>query len=560
MKLLPHSRKEVLGCASLGYMHAFGCVADVWWAMWLAGWPIGWLSLGESVCHTTYAAHTNHMRLHHLLVSLLLAMSVAASIHIQRSNTSTSVLEAAAALNDAAQVGAARQAVYQVRPMNDTHNRAPEGQAPVEALTSSVSAAPAGAQTQHGPRNVSSFAADASSDSAPTTTMSSFKQAEHKLLMIPGPIEVADDVLLSNAHPSMAHVSPDFIPVFGESIEMLRQVADAPSSQPFIIAGSGTLGWDLAAANLLEKDDDVLVLSTGYFGDSFAECIEAFGGKPKQLSAPAGSRPNLDEFASLLKEKKYKAVTITHVDTSTGILMDVPAVTNVVKSVSPDTLVILDGVCSVGSEEIHMDAWGVDFLLFASQKGIGIPPGLSLSLASPRAIQTFEKRSSPPAGFYTSWKKWLPVMKAYEGRTPAYFATPPTNLIYALHTSLKTMTQGQVSLSQRFQMHRDASKRVKKAIQDMGLEQLALPDSREDGVANGMTAVRYPKGLSAPDILPKMAQRGVVFGPGLHKDCKNEYFRIGHMGISVVDPRRGDIDTILKKLEEVLVEAGHKRT
>ena len=172
---------------------------------YVAGWPIGWLSFRESVCHTTYAAHTNHMRLHHLLVSLLLGMSVAASIHIQRSNTSTSVLEAAAAaLNDAAQVGAAGQAPFQVRPMNDTHNRAPEGQASVEALTSSVSSAPAGAQTQHGPRNVSSFAADTSSDSPPTTTMSSFKQAEHKLLMIPGPIEVADDVLLSNAHPSLS--------------------------------------------------------------------------------------------------------------------------------------------------------------------------------------------------------------------------------------------------------------------------------------------------------------------------------------------------------------------
>ena len=80
--------------------------------------------------------------------------------------------------------------------------------------------------------------------------MSSFKQADHKLLMIPGPIEVSDDVLLANAHPSMAHVSPDFVPVFGESLEMLRKVADAPSSQPFIISGSGTVGCDLAADSL----------------------------------------------------------------------------------------------------------------------------------------------------------------------------------------------------------------------------------------------------------------------------------------------------------------------
>ena len=153
--------------------------------------------------------------------------------------------------------------------------------------------------------------------------MSSFKQADHKLLMIPGPIEVSDDVLLANAHPSMAHVSPDFVPVFGESLEMLRKVADAPSSQPFIISGSGTLGWDLAAVNLFEKDDDVLVLTTGYFGDSFAECIATYGAHPTQVVAPVGSRPSESEIEIALKQKKYKAVTITHVDTSTGILMDV---------------------------------------------------------------------------------------------------------------------------------------------------------------------------------------------------------------------------------------------
>ena len=393
----------------------------------------------------------------------------------------------------------------------------------------------------------------------PTVIMSSFKQADHKLLMIPGPIEVSDDVLLANAHPSMAHVSPDFVPVFGESLEMLRKVADAPSSQPFIISGSGTLGWDLAAVNLLEKDDDVLVLTTGYFGDSFAECIAMYGAHPTQVVAPVGSRPSESEIEIALKQKKYKAVTITHVDTSTGILMDVEAVTKIVKRVSPDTLVILDGVCSVGSEEIHMDAWGIDYLLFASQKGIGIPPGLSLSLASPRAMKTFASRTTPPAGFYTSWTKWLPVMKAYEARTPAYFATPPTNLIYALHTSLKTITEGPVSLAQRFEKHREASQRVKKGIENLGLEQLAQPDSRQNGVANGMTAVRYPQGFKASDILPKMAQRGVVFGAGLHKDAKDEYFRIGHMGVSVVDPARRDVDIILQKLEEALAEAGYQK-
>ncbi|CCO28423.1 Alanine--glyoxylate aminotransferase 1 [Rhizoctonia solani AG-1 IB] len=98
-----------------------------------------------------------------------------------------------------------------------------------------------------------------------------FKQEPHKLLVIPGPIEIADEVLYANAHPSMSHVSSDFIPVFGDCIKMLRQVLYTKDGQPFLVSGSGTLGWDMVASNLVEAGEDALVLHSGYFGDSFAD-------------------------------------------------------------------------------------------------------------------------------------------------------------------------------------------------------------------------------------------------------------------------------------------------
>ena len=104
--------------------------------------------------------------------------------------------------------------------------------------------------------------------------MSPFKQAPHDLLVIPGPIEVADSVLYANAHPSMSHVSKDFIPVFGDCIRMTREVVYAgKSTQPFLISGSGTLGWDQVAANLVEDGEEALVVHSGYFGDSFADWL-----------------------------------------------------------------------------------------------------------------------------------------------------------------------------------------------------------------------------------------------------------------------------------------------
>jgi alanine-glyoxylate transaminase/serine-glyoxylate transaminase/serine-pyruvate transaminase len=102
--------------------------------------------------------------------------------------------------------------------------------------------------------------------------MSPFAQDSHDLLVIPGPIEVTDSVLYANAHPSMSHVSKEFIPVFGDSIRMTREVLYAgKETQPFLISGSGTLGWDQVAANLVEEGEEALVLHSGYFADSFAD-------------------------------------------------------------------------------------------------------------------------------------------------------------------------------------------------------------------------------------------------------------------------------------------------
>ncbi|KAG9081700.1 hypothetical protein FS749_007461 [Ceratobasidium sp. UAMH 11750] len=145
-----------------------------------------------------------------------------------------------------------------------------------------------------------------------------FKQEPHKLLVIPGPIEITDDVLYANAHPSMSHVSADFIPVLGDCIRMLRQVLYTKDGQPFLVAGSGTLGWDMVASNLVEPGEDALVLHSGYFGDSFADCLETYGAKVKQVKADIGAAVTQVDLEKALKEKKYKVVTFTHVDTSTG--------------------------------------------------------------------------------------------------------------------------------------------------------------------------------------------------------------------------------------------------
>ncbi|KAK2465642.1 hypothetical protein APHAL10511_002186 [Amanita phalloides] len=387
----------------------------------------------------------------------------------------------------------------------------------------------------------------------PPFAMSSphFKQAPHKLLAIPGPIEIADDVLYANAHPSMSHVSPEFILIFGECIRMTREVLLTETAQPFLISGSGTLGWDQVSANLVESGDNVLVLHSGYFGDSFAACLETYGANVTQIYAPVGSAVTPSQLEPALSQKRYKAVTITHVDTSTGVLSDVKALTAVVRRVSPHTLVFVDAVCSVASEEIRMDEWDIDVVLTASQKGLGTPPGLSILVASQRALGAYQARKTSVTSYYASWKNWLPIMRAYEDGRAAYFATPPVNLIYAYHISLELILRSKVSLEERLRRHKETTARIREAVEQLGLKYVA---QKKEERANGMTALYYPAGVTAGDLLPKLVKRDVVVAGGLHKDIKDKYFRIGHMGISVVDEERHDVDKIIVALREALRE------
>lgn len=316
------------------------------------------------------------------------------------------------------------------------------------------------------------------------------------------------------------------------------------------MAGSGTLGWDMVSSNLIEKNENALVLHTGYFADSFAACLQTYGANATQLKPPIGDRPSFEQIEQALKAKPYKLLTITHVDTSTGVLSDVKGVTELVRRVSPETLVVVDGVCSVGCEEIAFDEWDLDVVLTASQKAIGCPPGLSVVMCSPRAIDRFHARQTPPSSFYASIANWMPVMQNYENFKPSYFATPSTQLIHALHTTLTQITSR--PLSERFDLHAQASDKVKAAVAELGLTQLA---AKPENQAHGMTAIYLPDGLVPTDVLPGLLKRGVIFAAGLHKEIATRYIRFGHMGVSVTDPNRNHIDGAIAALKEAMTEA-----
>lgn len=366
-----------------------------------------------------------------------------------------------------------------------------------------------------------------------------------KLLMIPGPIEFEPAVLQAMRMATTSHVAPNFIETFGNSLELMRTVWKSPKGQPFIVAGTGTLAMDMAAANLVEQGDNVLVISSGYFGKRFKNILDRYGANTTLLEAPLGENVPIEIIERELKTKQYKALTITHVDTSTGILVDPKPIAQLAKKYN--TLSIVDGVCSVAGEELNQDEWGLDVVLTASQKAIGVPPGLALLMVSEKAMKVWENRKTPVPNYYADWNNWLPIMRAYEERRPSYFGTPAVNLVVALETSLKIICKE--GMDNRVKRHQSLAEAFRAALTSLNLT--ILPKTNAIA-ANTLTAVYYPEGIDGAAINSKMNDSNVIIAGGLLPDIKASYFRIGHMG----SVSANDLLAVLGALERSLSELG----
>ncbi|MBN1387826.1 MAG: alanine--glyoxylate aminotransferase family protein [Bacteroidales bacterium] len=366
-----------------------------------------------------------------------------------------------------------------------------------------------------------------------------------KLLMIPGPIEFDNDVLAAMGKQSLSHVSPEFIDIFADSLDMMRKVWMCPNGQPFIIAGTGTLAMDLAGANLVESHDRVLVVSTGYFGERYAQLLDRYDADINVLRSVPGEAVPIELIERELRKEKYKILIFTHVDTSTAVKVKAKALGEL--GLKYDIITVLDGVCSVAGEEIRQQEWGIDVVLTASQKAIGVPPGLALLVVSERAMGKFMKRKSKVRNYYADWTNWLPIMHAYERRIPSYFGTPAVNLVSALNISLKQILEE--GLENRFERHRRTGMAFRAAIKALGMNQIPA----DECAANTLSAPYYPSGVKASEFLQAVNQAGVTLAGGLLPELKNEYFRIGHMGKINSD----EVIVTIKAIETSLKKCNH---
>ena len=354
-------------------------------------------------------------------------------------------------------------------------------------------------------------------------------------LLIPGPVEVSNEVLLSVAKPLMGHRTPDFEEILMSCIEDLKYVFQT-KNDVLIITGSGTSAMDAAIASTVSEGDEVICIGGGKFGERFAEIAKSYGANVIEFKVEWGSTFDKDKLEETVANSDAEVITLTHNETSTGVLHDASFVGKLAREY--DMLFIMDGITSVGGDDVKTDKWGVDICITGSQKCIAAPPGLAMLSISEKALEVINNKK--PKAYYLNLQKYK---KSIEKRTTPF--TPSVTLIYGLYQALKEIRKE--GLERRIKRHRTLAKATREAIKALGLE--LLP--KEEIASNTVTAIKIPKNLTDDDIRGKLKRKFKVLVAGGQAKLKGKIFRIGHMG----NVGYLDLVGVIGALELVLKEA-----
>ncbi len=354
-------------------------------------------------------------------------------------------------------------------------------------------------------------------------------------MFVPGPVDVAEDVLQAQARPILPHRSPEFEDIFHRAEAKARQLFYT-QHRVFITASSGT-GLQEAAVRNLAKEK-VLACVNGAFGKRWAEVAETNGKKVTRLEAPWGQPITPNAVAQALQQEAYEIITVVHNETSVGLENPIQAIAAAVRAVSPDTLICVDAVSSLGGAKLEMDAWGLDMVLTSSQKCLALPPGLALGAVSDRAME--KAKTVPFRGWYFDFLRL--EKHRLKDSTPA---TPAVSLVYALDYQLdRILAEG---LENRFARHEAMAKRVRAWAVARGFDLLAAEGYRSKTV----TAIFNAHGIGAAEINDYLRPRDMRIANG-YGPLKGKAFRIAHMG----ELQMHDIETLLAALDELLQSRG----
>jgi aspartate aminotransferase-like enzyme len=302
-------------------------------------------------------------------------------------------------------------------------------------------------------------------------------------------------------------------------------------------AGSG--GLEAAIVNTLSPGDRVLAVSIGAFGDRFAKIASVYGADVTKLDVEWGHAADSSTVREALAAGgPWKAVLLTHNETSTGVMNPIRELAAAVRASAPDALILVDGVSGIGAVQFEQDAWGLDVVVSGSQKSWMAAPGMAFVSISERGWAAAETARMPR--FYLDARSYR--TSAASGQTPF---TPAIAVLFQLDVGIGLMNaEGAPAI---FARHAACAAATRAGLDALGFRRFADPAHASETV----TCAWLPEGLDWKAFNTALKARKLVVAGGQGR-LTGQVFRIGHLGTVTLD----EILACIGVIEEGLLAIG----
>ena len=332
-----------------------------------------------------------------------------------------------------------------------------------------------------------------------------------------GPVMSGEQVRKIGGEQTPYFRNDEFSKVMFENEELMKEFVYAPeNSRAVFITGSGTAAMEAAVMNVFNEKDNVLIINGGGFGQRFVDLCALHNIRHDEIRLDFGediSRETLDSYGG----KDYTGFLVNICETSSGIHYDLDLISDFCNE--NDLFLVVDAISSFLADPLNMAEQNIGAVITGSQKALACPPGISIIVLSPNAIERVE--SNCCKSMYFDLKDML--KNGERGQTPF---TPAVTILLQINARLKELkSQGGVE---------EEIKRISNLANDFRSRISDLPFEIHGNLSNAVTAV-YTGNSSAKEIADTLKDEyGIWVNPN-GGDLTHKMFRVGHIGDLTVE-------------------------
>lgn len=346
-----------------------------------------------------------------------------------------------------------------------------------------------------------------------------------------GPVQTSDAVRAIGAEQVPYFRTPEFSDLMFENERLMLEFSKAPeNSRVVFITGSGTASMEAVVTNCFSKNDKLLVINGGSFGQRFVDLVTLHQIPFTEIHLDYGKALKAEMLESF-ENKGYTGLLVNVHETSTGVLYDINMIAEFCKK--NKIFLAVDAISSFLADEFDMANLGVGVMITGSQKALACPPGISIIVLSPMGIERVN--ATPTKCMYLDLKSAL--KNGERGQTPF---TPAVGTLRQINMRLvEIKMNGGVESETR---------RIAALANDFRNKIKGLPlEIISESLSNAVTPV-HPTTTSAYDVFTTLKDEYGIWVCPNGGDLKDYIFRVGHIGNLTIC----DNDELIKSLVDIL--------